>query len=212
MSIFRDRDDAGEQLAGRLGACFGADAVVLALPRGGVPVATALAARIPAPLEVVVVRKLGVPGDPEYALGAIGEGGARVLDADAMRSWGVAPADLAAVEERERRELARRARLFRRGRSHPDLTGREAVVVDDGIATGSTAMAACATARAFGAARVTVVAPVASASALRRIGAVADRVLALETPEPFGAVGRFYREFPQIADDEVVEALERESP
>ncbi|MFT4210475.1 MAG: phosphoribosyltransferase family protein, partial [Microbacterium sp.] len=189
-----------------------ADAVVLGLPRGGVPVAAALAARIPAPLDVIVVRKLGAPGDPEYAVGAIGEGGARVLDADAMQAWGVTPADLAAVEDRERRELARRVGLFRRGRPHPDLTGREAVIVDDGIATGSTAMAASASARAFGATRVTVVAPVASASALRRIGTVADRALALETPEPFGAVGRFYREFPQTTDDEVVEILGRASP
>jgi putative phosphoribosyl transferase len=143
MTVFRDRVDAGRQLAERLAFLRGQDVVVLGLPRGGVPVAFEVAAALNAPLDVVVVRKLGVPFQPELAMGAIGEGGARVLDADVCRRARISEDDLRSVQRREREELDARAARYRRGRERVEVTGRVAVVVDDGIATGSTARVAC---------------------------------------------------------------------
>jgi putative phosphoribosyl transferase len=162
-----------------------------------------------APLDVVVVRKLGVPFQPELAMGAIGEGGIRVENPDVLRSAALTELDLEAVEQRERTELERRAHEYRGGRPRLDLRGRCAVIVDDGIATGSSARAACRVVRALGASRVVVAAPVASRLALAELSSVADDVLCVESPEPFYAVGEWYRDFSQTSDAEVVDLLRR---
>ena len=158
--MFTDRRDAGRRLAARLGHLSGPDTVVLGLPRGGVPVAYEVATALRAPLDVIVVRKLGVPFQPELGMGAIGEGGARVINEQVVRMAGVAPADIETVESHERQELERRSTRFRAGLPRLDLRGRTALIVDDGIATGSTALAACQVARASGAERVVLAVPV----------------------------------------------------
>jgi putative phosphoribosyl transferase len=207
---FRDRAEAGRFLAETVRqAALGMHVVVLGLPRGGVPVAFEVADVLGAPLDVVVVRKLGVPFQPELAMGAIGEGGVRVENPDVLRSAALTAIDLEAVEQRERAELERRAHEYRGGGPRLDLTGRCAVIVDDGIATGSTARAACRVVRAQGAARVVVAAPVASRPAVAELAAVADEVLYVQSPEPFYAVGEWYRDFSQTSDEEVVELLRR---
>ena len=207
---FRDRTDAGIRLAEVVArADVGEDVVVLGLPRGGIPVAFEVARRLGAPLDVIVVRKIGVPFQPELAMGAIGEDGVRVENEEVQRAARVSRADLDAVEQRERVELERRARSYRRGRPRVDLAGRCAVIVDDGIATGSTAQAACLVARAHGAARVVLAAPVASQASVLALRPECDDMLWVETPEPFFAVGEWYQDFSQTSDDEVVRLLER---
>ena len=207
--MFRDRLDAGRRLAGELAHLEGEDVVVLGLPRGGVPVAFEVARALGAPLDVIVVRKLGVPFQPELAMGAIGEEGVLVLQPDVVRMAGVGEQELAAVERREGAELERRAARFRAGRPRPSLEGRTAVIVDDGIATGSTARAACQVARAQGAARVVLAVPVAPGSSASELSDAADELVILELPEPFFAVGEWYEDFSQISDDEVVTLLRR---
>jgi putative phosphoribosyl transferase len=207
MSIFGDRVDAGRQLGRRLAELRGQDIVVLGLPRGGVPVAFEVAAALDAPLDVIVVRKLGLPYQPELAMGAIGEGGAKVLDEQVLAHTRVSEAELQAVEERERAVLENRVVLFRKGRSRQDLTGRIAVIVDDGIATGSTARVACRIARKMGAARVILAVPVAPADTLATLGEP-DDVVCLATPRQFTAVGYHYRDFSPTDDDEVVRLLD----
>ncbi|HUF33425.1 MAG TPA: phosphoribosyltransferase [Acidimicrobiales bacterium] len=209
MVWFVDRVDAGRRLAPRLEQLRGQPVVVLGLPRGGVPVAFEVARFLDAPLDVIVVRKLGVPSQPELGMGAIGEDGVRVINDEVVRVAGVSEAELAGVEERERIELARRARRFRGDRVRVPLQGRTAVIVDDGIATGSTARAACQVARAHGAARVVLAVPVAPPGWTERLGGDADELIALETPERFSAIGRFYEDFSQTSDQEVVDCLER---
>lgn len=205
--LFTDRHDAGRRLAQRLGALRGEPVVVLGLPRGGVPVAAEVARALDAPLDVIVVRKLGVPFQPELGMGAIGEDGVRIVNEEIVRLASVSEAALATVEARERAELERRARRFRGDRPRIPLTGCTAVIVDDGIATGSTARAACQVARAHGAARVVLAVPVAPRGWEDRIGDDADECIALATPEPFWAIGQFYDDFSQTTDDEVVECL-----
>jgi putative phosphoribosyl transferase len=205
--MFEDRTQAGRRLARRLAHLAGAEVVVLGLPRGGVPVAREVAKALGAPLDVIVVRKLGVPSQPELAMGAIGEGGVRLVDEGTMRLAGVSRQALAAVEERERAELERRARLFRGERPPLSLEGKIAVIVDDGIATGSTAKAAARVARALGASRVVVATPVAPREVMHRLAGDADEVVVVETPEPFYAIGQFYRDFTQTSDREVTELL-----
>jgi putative phosphoribosyl transferase len=206
---FVDRADAGRRLTERLGGFAGEQAIVLGLPRGGVPVAFEVAAALGAPLDVIVVRKLGVPFQPELAMGALGEDGVRVVDDAMVRAARVTPDELAAVESRERDELERRALRFRRSRPRLDLDGRTALVVDDGIATGSTARAACLVARAHGAAKVVLAVPVAPRDVGSRFSDVVDELVVLETPEPFIAVGRWYDDFSATSDDEVVALLDR---
>jgi len=206
---FVNRVDAGRRLAERLRHLGGEPVVVLGLPRGGVPVAFEVARALDAPLDVIVVRKLGVPDQPELAMGAIGEDGIRVLNDQVISITRVSEQELAAVEERERTELERRARRFRDDRPHQPLEGRTAIIVDDGIATGSTARAACQVARAHGATRVVLAMPVAPPGWTSRLAGDADELIALETPEPFFAVGQFYEDFSQTTDDEVVSYLER---
>ncbi len=207
--MFEDRVDAGRRLAERLIHLRGDDVVVLGLPRGGVPVAFEVAKALGAPLDVIIVRKLGVPFQPELGMGAIGEGNVRVLDEEVIRRAGVTQAEVAAVEARERAELERRARRFRGNHPSVALSGRTAVVIDDGIATGSTARAACQVARAQGAAKVILAVPVAPRGWESRIGSDADELVSLDTPESFFAIGQFYDDFSQTTDDEVVACLER---
>jgi putative phosphoribosyl transferase len=207
MGAFADRAEAGRRLAARLGHLRGQDVVVLGIPRGGVPVAWEVARALRAPLDVVVVRKLGLPVQPELAMGAIGEGGYRLLDRSLIRRAGVTDLELRAVEERERQVLHARVRQLRRGREPVDLTGRVAVVVDDGLATGATARVACEVARHLGASRVVLGVPVAPAESLREISE-ADEIVCVETPAPFLAVGNHYRDFTPTDDAEIVALLD----
>ncbi|MFF2349476.1 phosphoribosyltransferase family protein [Kitasatospora sp. NPDC058115] len=204
---FTDRTDAGRRLAALLGHLRGPRTVVVALPRGGVPVAAEVAAALGAPLDICVIRKLGVPYQPELGMGAIGEDGVRVINDHVLRPAGVTPEQLAAVEARERTELERRAHRYRGGRPPVDLRGRTVVVVDDGIATGSTARAACLIVRARGAERVVLAVPVAPREWTERLSGVADELVCVGTPSPFFAIGEFYADFSQTEDAEVLRHL-----
>lgn len=205
---FADRVDAGRHLAAALGHLAGADVVVLGLPRGGVPVAAQVAAALRAPLDVLVVRKLGLPNQPEVAMGAIGEQGARVLNDDIAAA--VSASELARIELRERDELDARLRRFRGDLPPVDLVGRTAVIVDDGIATGATARVACLVARARGASRIVVATPVAAPDSLAALEAMpeVDEVVCLSAPSGFMAVGMHYLDFTQTTDAEVQALLE----
>jgi putative phosphoribosyl transferase len=205
--LFVDRADAGRHLAQRLLHLRGTDVVVVALPRGGVPVAFEVARELPAPLDVIVVRKLGVPFQPEYGFGAIGEGGTRIIDDRVVRLAGVTRQQIASVEARERARLNRRVSQLRGDRPPAPLAGRTAVVVDDGIATGSTARAACMVARARGASRVILAVPVGSVEAAASLRRDADEVICLHTPARFIAIGEWYGDFSQVTDAEVISLL-----
>jgi putative phosphoribosyl transferase len=207
--FFVDRRDAGRRLAARLEHFKSADLVVLGLPREGVPVAAEVARALGAPLDVCLVRKLGVPFQPELAMGAIGEGGVRVINDEVVRTARITPDELAAVEAREREVLESLARRYRGERQPIGLEGRTVLVVDDGVATGATARAACRIARARGAARIVLAVPVAPHDWAARLGEDADELVCLHTPRNFFAVGQFYTiDFSQIDDDEVVACLE----
>jgi len=205
--VFADRVQAGRRLARKLDHLRGEQVVVLGLPRGGVPVAFEVAMALGAPLDVIVVRKLGVPFQPELGMGAIGEDGVRVINDDVVRHAAVTDPELAEVEARERVELERRAARFRGDQPRISLHGRVALVVDDGVATGSTARAACQVARAHGATRVVLAVPVAPRDWTERMAGVADEYVALDTPRGFYAVGQYYDNFSQTSDDEVVACL-----
>ena len=207
--VFADRDDAGRRLAARLGHLRGESVVVLGLPRGGVPVAFQVAQALGAPLDVIVVRKLGVPFQPELGMGAVGEDGVRVINSKVVHASGVSEDELAAVQAREQAAVQARAARYRAGRPRQPLDGRVAVVVDDGIATGSTARAACQIARAQGAARVVLAVPVAPPGWQARISTDADELVCVDTPSGFFAIGQFYARFPQVSDEEVIGCLER---
>lgn len=206
---FADRADAGRRLGLPLlsAGVGGPDVVVLGLPRGGVPVAAEVARVLHAPLDVLIVRKVGVPSRRELAMGAIGEGGVTVLNQEVLAGLGISPEEFAAVAARERDVVGRRLLLYRQGRTAVPLDGRTALVVDDGIATGSTARAACRVARARGAARVVLATPVAPPDRVPGLERDADEVVCLETPSPFYAVGQFYRDFSEVTDDEVTRVL-----
>lgn len=204
---YRDRAAAGQALAELLSAAYAgrSDVTVLGLVRGGVPVAAEVAERLGAPLDVLVVRKLGVPWAAEVAFGAMGPDGVVVRNEEIA---GRLPADdVAAVQRREEEELRRRERLYRAGREPLELTGRVAVVVDDGLATGATARAAVAVARKLGAAAVVLAAPVGSPDAVSGVREIADEVVCPLSPLDFGAVSRYYDRFEQITDDQVVALL-----
>jgi predicted phosphoribosyltransferase len=207
--VFTDRRQAGRSLAARLAHLRGQDVVVLGLPRGGVPVAAEVAAELGAPLDVVVVRKLGVPYQPELGMGAIGEGGVRVLNDEVIRMAGVGEESIGRVERAERAELERRVRRYRGDRPPVAAEGRVALVVDDGIATGSTARAACRIVRAQGAARVVLAVPVAPRGIAAEFTGLADEVVVADQPPWFGAIGQFYGDFTQTTDDEVLACLEQ---
>lgn len=205
--LFTDRTDAGQRLAEALKHLAGEKPVVLGLPRGGVPVAAAVATALGAPLDVIVVRKLGVPYHRELAFGAIGEGGVRVINDDVVRRGGLNPADIATVERAEQAALVRQAEQFRDDRPRLPLEGRTAIVIDDGIATGATASAACQVVRAQGAARVVLAVPVAPADTVAWLRTQVDEVVCLSTPVLFSAVGEWYRDFSQTSDEEVLSLL-----
>lgn len=207
--LFTDRTDAGRRLAQALGHLETRRPVVLGLPRGGVPVAYEVAQFLGAPLDVIVVRKLGVPYHPELGFGAIGEGGVRVISDEIVRHAGVREKDLVSVERAEEAELVRRARTYRDGRPRLPLEGRAVIVVDDGVATGATARAACQVVRAQGAAYVVLAVPVASPDVADRLRSEVDEVVCLSTPQLFSAVGEWYRDFSQTSDEEVVSLLAR---
>jgi putative phosphoribosyl transferase len=210
--IFADRDDAGRQLAALLGHLRDQPVVVLGLPRGGVPVAFQVARALGAPLDVIVVRKLGVPFQPELAMGAVGEGGVRVINRQIVDSARVSEDELAAVQRREQAAVEARAARYRTWWPRQPLDGRVAVVVDDGIATGSTARAACQVARANGATRVVLAVPVAPRGWEAGIGGDADELVCVSTPRGFFAIGQFYASFAQVSDDEVSACLRRAAP
>ncbi|OZV77956.1 phosphoribosyltransferase [Micromonospora echinospora] len=206
MTTYRNRAEAGKAIVDRLGGLTGQpDVVVLGLVRGGVPVAQVVADRLGAPLDVLVVRKLGMPWAPEVAFGALGPANVRVLN-DAVASR-IDPDEIAQVVRREQTELDRREQLYRAGRPPLDLTGRTAVVVDDGLATGATARAAVQVARHLGARRVVVAVPVGSQEAYDMLAAEADQVVCVQTPPDFGAVSRYYDDFHEVSDQEVTGAL-----
>ena len=204
---FRDRVDAGQHLARALLPFRGKNAVVLAVPRGGVPVAAEVARALASPLDVIVVRKLGCPGQPELAMGAIGEGGVRIVNDDVVRAARIDGAAMARVEHDERAELERRVQQFRGNLRPVPLSGRTAIIVDDGVATGSTTLAACQVARELGASRVVVAVPVAAAGSIKALREQADEVLCLETPAKFRAVGEWFADFRPTTDEEVVSLL-----
>ncbi len=207
--VFGNRTEAGTALAARLEHLRGDDIVVLGLPRGGIPVAFEIAQALDAPLDVIVVRKVGVPAQPELAMGAIGEDGVRVVNDDVIRLTGASTADFIRVEQRERDELKRRADRFRGAAPRADLVGRIAVIVDDGIATGSTARAACQVARAHGAERVVLAVPVAAPESVESLAGDADEIVCVEQPSPLRSVGEWYDDFTQVDDQTVVDLLER---
>lgn len=206
---FADRREAGRHLAAQLGAVRAADPVVVALPRGGVPVAAVIAGELGAPLEFLAVRKLGAPENPEYGVGAIAEDGTRVVDAEATAVLGLRNGELDAIAERERTELQRRVRAYRGDRPPPSLHGRTVVIVDDGAATGLTDVAAIQAIRRQDPRWVILALPVCSAEALALLRSEADQVVCLRTPQPFHGVGYWYRDFSQVSDRAVLEALRK---
>jgi putative phosphoribosyl transferase len=208
--VFRDRADAGRQLAAHLAGYSGQpDTVVLGLARGGVAVAFEVARALELPLDVFVVRKLGVPGHEELAMGAIASGGTRVLNEELVRSLGISEQAIAAVAEREQRELERRERLYRDGREPARVGGRTVILIDDGLATGASMRAAALALLDKGAGEVVVAVPVAPAETCAAFDELVDRTVCARTPEFFYAVGAWYEEFPEVGDDEVRELLAR---
>ncbi len=210
--LFADRADAGRRLAAMLEYLRGEPVVVLGLPRGGVPVALEVAQALGAPLDVIVVRKLGVPSQPELGMGAVGEDGVQVINREVVQAARVPADELAAVQIREQARVDARAARYRAARPREPLAGRTAVVVDDGIATGSTAKAACQVARAHGAARVVLAVPVAPQGWQAQFVGSADELVCVRTPRDFFAIGAFYADFPQTTDDEVIACLQRAAP
>jgi putative phosphoribosyl transferase len=210
QAVFSDRREAGLALASKLRHYAGRnDVVVLALPRGGVPVAFEVAESLDAPLDIFLVRKLGMPGHPEYAMGAIASGGVRVLSEDVVQAHNIPQSAIDTIARREQQELERREREYRRGAALADLRGRIVILVDDGLATGSTMRAAVQAVRQRGPARVVVAVPVGAPSTCAEFADVTDETVCARTPEPFSAVGRWYLDFSQTSDEEV-QALLRE--
>ncbi len=208
MTLFADRSAAGKQLAQALDHLAGERVVILGVPRGGVEVAAEVAGQHGWELDIVIPRKVGAPGNPELGLGAIAPG-VRVLDERMLRTLGVSEEYLEQEIAAQEEEIHRRSEAYRRGRPPADLTRRVAVIVDDGIATGGTAIAAVRWAKVQGATRVILAVPVAPREAVTRLAEEADEVVCLETPEPFYAVGQWYGDFPQTEDDQVIRLLDR---
>jgi len=208
--LFRDRTEAGRLLAGKLMKYANRpDVLVLALPRGGVPVAYEAARALHAPLDVFLVRKLGLPGHEELAMGAIATGGVRVLNEDVVRGLGIPGEVIDAVAAEEQEEMGRRERAYRGGRPAPEVRGRTVILIDDGLATGSTMRAAVAALRRQGPARIVVAVPVGAVETCAEFQDEADEAICARTPEPFRAVGLWYDDFSQTTDEEVHDLLER---
>jgi len=209
---FTNRTEAGRKLAWRLRKYADRDdVIVLGVPRGGVPVAFEVATALRAPLDVFVIRKLGVPGHQELAFGAIGSGGIRVLDRDIVEGWGITGLDIDRVTRAEKQELERRERAYRGGRPPLDLKGMIAILVDDGIATGSSMRAAIRALRQLKPARIVIAVPVAAPRTCNHLAFEADELVCLDMPEPFYGVGQFYGDFSEVSDDEVNALLDRAS-
>lgn len=207
---FHDRIEAGRALAARLQPWRDTDGLlVLGLPRGGVPIAFQIAHALRAELDILLVRKLGSPGNPELAMGAIASGGIRVMNPEVVLWAGIDDRAIERVVEREEEELERRARLYRGRRQLPAIFGRKVILVDDGLATGATMRAALATLRSQEPAELVVAAPVAPSETVASLQQEADAVICLATPDPFGAIARFYEHFPQVTDEEVIATLAR---
>lgn len=210
--VYLDRAQAGIVLAKQLARFANReDVVVLGLPRGGVPVAAEVARALNAPLDVFVVRKLGLPGHEELAIGAIASGGVCILNDDVMRYAGLPGPVLEVVKQRERLELERRELLYREGRAAVEVEGRTVILIDDGLATGSSMLAAVESVRRLKPARIVVAVPVAAAEAFETLRRAADECISASTPDPFIAVGRWYRDFTQTTDDEVRDILARQN-
>ena len=208
--IYRDRTEAGRRLAAELtDYADRPDVLVLALPRGGVPVAYEVAKALRAPLDIFLVRKLGVPGHEELAMGAIATGGVRVLNEDVMRYISIPDATIDAVAAKEQRELERREKLYRGDRPAPDVKGKTVILVDDGLATGSTMRAAAAALRQQKPARIVVAVPVSAVQTCDEYRMGVDEIVCAVTPEPFHAVGMWYEDFSQTTDEEVRDLLAR---
>ena len=211
--IFRNRQDAGQRLAARLKNYAGrSDVLVLALPRGGVPVAFEVAQQLKAPLDVFLVRKLGVPGHEELAMGAIASGGTRVINEDVVRYLQIPGEVIDAVAADEQRELERREREYRDGKPAPQVKDRVVILIDDGLATGSTMRAAAAALRKQNPSRIVVAVPVAPAETCEEFRKEVDEVVCAATPEPFQGVGLWYDNFSQTSDEEVRQLLNRANP
>ncbi len=210
QALFADRPEAGRRLAARLQSVSLHEPIVYALPRGGVPVAAEVAKALGAPLDLVLVRKLGVPFQPELALGAVVDGGESetVLNEDVVAMSGVTSEQLEAIRAREEREIERRREVYLKGRARPDPEGRDAIVIDDGLATGATAIAAIRALKRRGAARVLLAVPLAPPETVARIAGEADEAIVLEQPEPFWGIGAWYGDFHQLGDAEVTAALD----
>jgi predicted phosphoribosyltransferase len=212
MALFRDRQDAGRRLAEKLRGYAGTDAIVLALPRGGVPVAAEVAARLGVPLDVFMVRKLGVPGHTELAMGAIASGGVRVMNEDVVRGLGIPQNVVETVAQGEAAELERREVAYRGAQPPVDVRGRTVILIDDGLATGATMRAAVQALRARNAARIVVAVPVGAPETCHMLAAEADEIICAVAPEPFLAVGYWYENFAQTTDKEVQSLLSAASP
>jgi len=209
MAEFRDRFDAGRRLALSLaGHANRSGVLVLALPRGGVPVGLMVAEALNAPLHLYPIRKLGVPGREELALGAIAGGGVRILNEEVVKAFAIPPETIESLARREEEELRRQEQIYRREGLPPDLSGRTVIIVDDGLATGSSMKAAARALRAQGPDRVVAAVPLASSQALSEVAEEVDEIVCLVTPEPFVAVGMGYGDFCQLSDEEVRELLE----
>lgn len=205
--MFVDRKQAGHELARHLNSLRGESPVVLALPRGGVPIGEEVAQSLAAPLDVVNVRKLGAPSNPEFAFGAVGEGNAVVLDEPTISALGISDQVRDRLITEAATEIESRIDAFRGGRDLTDVRGRTVIVVDDGLATGATAAAAVAVVKHLGASKVIVAVPTGSQQAVERLSEICDSVICLETPEYFGSVGAQYESFPQVSEAEVAQAL-----
>jgi putative phosphoribosyl transferase len=210
--LFRDRNDAGRRLAAVLAPyARRQDVVVFALPRGGVPVAFQVALALQAPLDVFIVRKLGVPGQPELAMGAVAAGGVRVLNLDVLRQLDISAETVAQIAAVEQQEIQRRERLYREGRPAPSITGKIVILVDDGLATGSTMRAAALALKQLSPARIVVAVPVAASCTRQELAAEVDEMVCLHSPQVFYAVGEWYQDFSQTSDAEVHDLLARAS-
>jgi len=207
--VFEDRHDAGRALVPEIQRCDLKNPIILGLPRGGVPLAYEVAIALKAPLDTIVVRKLGAPFQPELAIGAIASGDVHVLNEAIVRSLEIDAASIAEIVARESAELKRREQQYRGDRPYPDLAQYDVVLVDDGLATGATMRAAVEAVQSMSPSTLTVAVPTGSISAVRKVAALVDRVICLESPAEFSAVGQFYHNFAQTTDEEVRELLEQ---